>query len=138
VWRKAKKQIGEKSNLTRVFQVCDWPPPAGADPDGYSEIRVRFASGPNQRSEWPIGPNAYRITSDNCASFAVALGASGGSFYRTHPPPVIVHPNEIKTAEGKTWRNSPDVSRLPFLQERDEAVVLSNVHYSLDGIVCED
>ena len=63
VWRKAPRQVGERTNLTRVFRVCDWPPAPGADADGYSEIRVRFALGPNQDSEWPLGPYAYRISS---------------------------------------------------------------------------
>lgn len=136
-WRKAPKQIGDISNRTRVFQACDWPPPDGADPDGYTEIRVRFARGLRSTTEWPIGPFAFRITSNNCATFAVALSTSGGAFERGHPPPVIVHPNEIKTADGKPWHNGPGGSRLLFLQERDEADVLYNDHYSLDDITCE-
>jgi hypothetical protein len=137
VWRKAPKQVGERTNLTRVFRVCDWPPAPGADADGYSEIRVRFALGPNQDSEWPLGPYAYRISSDNCKTFEVVLSVSGGTFERKHLPPVVVHSDEIKTAEDNLWRNDPNGSRLAFIQERGEADVLYNDHYSLDGITCK-
>ena len=135
-WRTAPKRIGERSNQTRVFRLCDWPPPIGAEPDGYREIRVRFAAGPNQESEWPIGPYAWVITSDSCRVFQVALSASGGTFERVRQPAVTVSRNEIKTAEGEQWVDDSEVSRLPFLLERNEAAVLYNDHHVLDGITC--
>jgi hypothetical protein len=135
VWRKHRREYGDRTRDVRVFQRCSWPPSAGADADGYIEIRVSFAHGPNRAAEWPIGPYAYRIRSDRCDRYAVAFGLSGGTGTKSHPPAIEVAAGQIKTADGKRWRRR-ETGELPFFQERNEAIVLSNDHYTLDGIEC--
>ncbi len=124
------------SKKTLVYRSCEWPRPDTAEADGYPELRQRAAEGPNTTSEWPIGPYAMRITSDTCKSYTVWVSASGGTF-KTYPQePFTLRANEVRTAENKVWHDSSDVSQLPFLRQRDEAVLLTNDHYGIDRIAC--
>jgi hypothetical protein len=136
-WRTSPKQLGEVSNRTRVFQFCEWPSPPGADPDGYSEISMRFAEGPGEsESSWP---SAYRITSPNCQTFAVVVaGYNNVTGDVELLPAFLVSADEVKTVEDEVWQDDAESFPLPFYRRSDEAIILSNGHFGLDRITCQE
>jgi hypothetical protein len=121
---------GEPRDEITIFERCDWPPPAWADPDGYSEIAVVATSGPIPY-EASDASRADLIKS-NCSVLRVRYSYVGMGNQRSEPPITSKPDNVIYWFDGRRWRGE----ELPFLYERDELVVLRNTKARLDDVRC--
>lgn len=116
---------------TRVFGTCDWPPSHYTQPDGYSEVIVKEATGPGH--DEASGASAADRLFSPCGEVQVAysFGKQGG--FRRQPP-MTLFTGEIVTVDGIRWNG--DQRNLPFYPERDESDVLHNFSSRLDYARC--
>lgn len=117
---------------TQRFRRCDWPPTAGADPDGYLEISAEFVVAVPDASE-AEGTGYADVITAPCRRVRVAYSyAAQGYQERLDPVPVEVGSIVVAGSE-ETWPEGP----VPFYFDRTQAVVLRNSKYSLDDVQCE-
>jgi hypothetical protein len=120
----------EVKDEVTVVKRCDWPPPAWAHPDGYSEIRVVATLGPLPGSS--TDADYADIIKSSCTLLEVNYSTIAQG-YQTGHRPTTYKPHTVVYWHGKKW---PDGEPLPFIYERDELVVLRNERTRLDNVQC--
>ena len=115
----------------KTFTSCGWPPPAGADSDGYRAITVTVTNGPGD-SEASGRSLADRIES-NCKmlqleySYRKMGGQSRFRPFRASPGDVWAPSNANGYARiAEVGTTTADRVNLPFYPGRSEVVVLGN------------
>jgi hypothetical protein len=126
-----RRQIAEGRVL---FRRCEWPPPPGADNDGFTEITVASRDGPG-RSE-AEGMTVADVFTTSCRDIEVRyLFDNMGTFVPEQP--VRLSKGEIRRVEGGSlWFPRNDQEALIYSPRRDEFVVLSALRYRLDSARC--
>jgi hypothetical protein len=115
----------------RVFAACEWPPPAYADGDGYSEITVVSGEGP--LPDEASGANMLNRIRATCETLElVYVFGSQGAFETL--PPFLASAGAVVTYEGDPWEGP---APYPY-PESDEIVVLKNSKYLLDTAKCTE
>jgi hypothetical protein len=121
----------------RTWATCEWPPAAGAFPDGYRTITVTTVDGPGE-FEATASNYADRIES-RCEALELdyTFGSMGES---EHLPPIRGEPGQTLRVDGRTWTpgelGEGEARSLPFYPARDELVVLHNAKYVLEDVRC--
>ncbi len=135
---------GLSSSITRVetnpgqvlFSGCVWPPPFGADSDGFTEITVASRNGPGQSEA--EGLTVADVFTTSCKAIEANYRfSSQGSFVADEP--IRLATGEIRRVEGgPIWmpRNAQEAAS--FSPRRDESVILSNTRYELATVRCID
>src|SRR5256885_1019645 len=133
-----RSQVGPPDQASLVFEQktfasCDWPPPPGADSDGYRAITVTVTNGPVAQPESSGRTIADRIES-NCKRLRLEYTyAHTGD--QTHLRPFQASPGDIWGLSGdtsgysriaQTGTTSAYHVHLPFYPRRREVVVLRN------------
>ena len=112
-----------RTGRTTSFLTCSWPPPPGADADGFSLIKLSDIQGPGA-DEASGTTHADRI-SGPCRAVVLSYeyGSQGGG---EHVPPFRVTPGTLTdlATPGRKWAGDP--ASLSFYPLRDEVVVLHN------------
>jgi TIR domain len=128
-----------------VFASCTWPPPPGADSDGYRAIAVSMVKGPGE-GEYTGRTIADRIES-RCRTLELEYShAFMGEQTRFEPfrarPGDIWAPSETASGFariGKIGTPSGNQAKLLFYPGRDEVIVLHSGHYApIENVECVD
>jgi len=118
---------------TTSFLTCSWPPPPGADADGFSLIKLSDVQGPGA-DEASGTTRADRINGP-CRAVVLSYeyGSQGGG---EHVAPFTVTSGTVTDLEtpGRKWAG--DLADLPFYPPRDEVVVLHNDKNELTDARC--
>lgn len=122
------ESTGEYSR--RVFASCDWPPGAGAERDGYSEVSVIAANGPG-RDEASSANTLDRIRA-TCKKVEVAYTTGAQGVTERLPPFQVELGSVLSAYDGRPWKGD---SPFPY-PERDEIVLLRDSKISLDTVRC--
>ena len=129
----------------RTFASCSWPPPSGADPDGYSAITVTTTNGPGE-FEASGRDLADRIES-SCLRLELEYSFAHMATQRRFPP-FQPSPGTIWAMVGPTLSSihfhriaeigtaSGDRVRLPFYPSADEVAVLHSGDAVLEHAQC--
>jgi hypothetical protein len=117
-----------------LFRQCAWPPPSGADPDGYAEISVSSRAGPGESEA--EGMTVADYISSTCRDIElVYLFDNQGTFVPEEP--LILSKGEIRRVEGgSVWQPSDDTEAIEFTPRRDQSIVMSNRRYAIDTARC--
>jgi hypothetical protein len=121
---------GKVKDDVTILKRCDWPPPAWADPDGYSEIKVVATLGPLPGGS--SDADYADIIKSSCTLLEVSYSTVAQGYQTAHRP-TRYKPHTVVYWYGKKW---PDGEQLPFIYERDELVVLRNERTRLDSVRC--
>ena len=112
-----------ETGRTTSFLACSWPPPPGADADGFSLIKVADVQGPG--ADEASGTTRADRISGPCRAVVLSYeyGSQGGG---EHVPPFRVTPGTVTdlATPGRKWAGDP--ANLSFYPLRDEVVVLHN------------
>ena len=131
-----KREHREQGEDSDAFLACEWPPPAYANPDGFSEINVAQVTGPGDYEATDATLTDRISLPPDCVNAEVAytFGAQGDL---EHLAPFILRPGDIRGALGEfeadEWEN-----KLDFYPDRNEAVVLHNANVALDYVRCRE
>jgi hypothetical protein len=119
---------------TILFRQCAWPPPHGADADGYSEISVSSKDGPGQNEAEGLTVADY--LSSNCRDIrAVYLFHNMGTLVPEEP--ILIGKGEIRRVEGGSiWQPRNDYEAMQFSPGRDESIIMSNLRYTIESAQC--
>lgn len=117
-----------------LFRACAWPPPFGAESDGFMEITAVRRSGPgNSEAE---GLTAADVVTSECRDLEIVyLFDDMGTFVVDDP--IRISKGEIRRVEGgSVWhpRNAREAS--VYTPRRDEVIVMANERYKLDRVRC--
>ena len=112
-----------ETGRTTSFLTCSWPPPPGADADGFSLIKLSDVQGPG--ADEASGTTRADRISGPCRAVVLSYeyGSQGGG---EHVPPFRVTPGTVTdlATPGRKWAGDP--ANLSFYPLRDEVVVLHN------------
>jgi hypothetical protein len=135
---RVERPAGASVFTQTTHESCAWPPPGGADPDGYGSIVVSEVNGPGD-SEASFKDVADRIES-KCSRLRLEYSyGSMGNFGRLEP---------FTARGGEIWAYSGAESgtafapvaasglNLPFYPVSNELDVLRNFRTRLDGVRC--
>jgi TIR domain len=116
-----------------VFRGCAWPPPPGAENDGFSEIAVASNEGPgDSEAEGLTVADTFTTTCDDIE--AGYLFDNMGTFVTED---VRLTKGEVRRVEdGSIWTPTTRLERELYTPARDQFIVLSNARYSLDVAQC--
>lgn len=128
----SRQVVKEPNSLPTAVLSCEWPRPAWADPDGYTEIRVESVDRPGF-SEASTASRVDRIHGP-CHVFELAydFGKQGGF---EHLKPFQAKLGDVRHG-GDGNRYEGDLSDLPAYPDRDEVDVFLNYSYSLASARC--
>jgi hypothetical protein len=117
-----------------VFRGCQWPPPAGAAADGFTEITVASREGPGESEA--EGMTVADVFTTECADIeAQYLFDNMGTFVPEEP--VRLTKGEIRRVEGgSVWFPRDELEASIYTPRRDEFIVMSALRYRLDSVRC--
>ena len=124
----------QEIDSNRVFRACVWPPPFGADGDGFTEITMSSGEGPG-RSE-AEGLTVANVFTTECRDLElVYLFNNMGSFIAEEP--IRLSKGEIRRVEGGSiWQPRTAREASIYSPGRDQSVILSNLRYTIDTARC--
>ena len=131
--RRAGPTQASDTGMTVPFRACEWPPPPGADPDGFSVITLSDVPGPGTYEA--TGTTRADRISGPCEELLLSYDY-GHQGYSQHQPAFRAAPGTVTDLElrGKQWTG--DRATLSFYPARDEVVVLHNSHFVLADARC--
>ena len=131
--RRAGPTRTSDTGMTVPFRACEWPPPPGADPDGFSLTTLSDVPGPGTYEA--TGTTRADRISTPCEELLLSYDY-GHQGYSQHQPAFRAAPGTVTDLElrGKQWTG--DRATLSFYPARDEVVVLHNSHYVLADARC--
>ncbi|MGC5224731.1 hypothetical protein ACPW96_19370 [Micromonospora sp. DT81.3] len=117
-----------------LFRQCNWPPPAGADADGHSEIQVTSRDGPGESEAEGLTIADFIFSQCRDIEFIYLFNNQGNM---TQEAPVIISKGEIRRVEGGSlWFPEAAIDASEFQPGRDQSIVLSNTRYEIDSARC--
>ena len=125
----------EKISTGRVvFRGCAWPPPPGAENDGFSEITVASGEGPGTSEA--EGLTVSDVFTTTCRDLEVRyLFDNMGTFVPEQP--IRLSKGEVRRVEGgSVWTPRTREEASLYAPGRDQAIVLSALRYKLDDARC--
>jgi hypothetical protein len=127
----------EKTQISEgrlVFRGCTWPPPPGAENDGFTEITVASSEGPGASEA--EGLTIADVFTTACRDIEVRyLFDDMGTFVPEQP--IHLTKGEIRRVEGgSVWTPRNEQEALIYSPGRDESIVLSAARYKLDTARC--
>lgn len=119
-----------------LFRGCVWPPPSGANNDGFTEITVTSHDGPGESEA--EGLTMADVFTSSCRDIEVKyLFASQGTLVAEQP--FRLTKGEMRRVEdGSIWMPRNEEEAALYSARRDESVVLSNTRYGVDTARCID
>ena len=127
----AQARVTVQAATGLTFASCEWPPGPGADPDGFTAIRVDEVKGPGGYEA--TGTDFAYVIHSPCPSIEASFSfGSQGAF--SHSPPYTVRVGSIVTVDGKPWTG--DSRTLGFYPARNDIVILHNLKNVLDSATC--
>jgi hypothetical protein len=128
----SRAEPGAENDAVTIHKRCDWPPPAWADSDGYSEIRVQTTVGPGDTEA--TGTSVADIIQAPCPSLKVTYSIAAQGFQEPLAT-FTSRPNTVVRDSGEAYPIPPN-DPLPFYYEADELVVLRSAKGRLDVVEC--
>lgn len=124
----------EVSAARVVFRGCTWPPPPGAENDGFWEITVASGQGPGaSEAEGLTVADTFTTTCRDIE--ARYLFDNMGTFVSEQP--VRLTKGEIRRVEGgSVWSPRNEQEASVYALGRDQSIVLSAARYKLDTARC--
>lgn len=117
-----------------LFRQCNWPAPAGADADGYSEIQVTSRDGPGESEAEELTIADFILSQCRDIEFIYLFNNQGDI---TREVPVIISKGEVRRVEGGSlWFPEAAIDASGFQPGRGQSIVLSNTRYELDSARC--
>jgi hypothetical protein len=113
-----------------AYASCEWPPPAYAQADGYSEIVVKQTDGPGE-DEASDANSLDRLTA-TCPRMELAYTYGSQGYSERLDPYIVSLGDVIQALTGEPWTGE---SPYPY-PERDEVVVVHNSKIGLDSARC--
>jgi hypothetical protein len=110
---------------------CDWPPPAWADRDGYSEILIHTTENPAGNEAAGNDQADYITIPCQTVQLRYDFG-SQGTF--EHRAPITAHAGDVLGEDPAASRDSR--ANLPGYPSRDEVVYLHNMKLLLASASC--
>lgn len=115
-----------------MFATCHWPPPSGAEPDGYTAVTSQLVSIPGGSP--PTNDVWVRRITGPCAQFGLEF-THGHMGNMIRLPLIMLYPNSVVQIAYAT--PAPyDRSKLPFYPARGEVDVVHNEYLDLDHADC--
>jgi len=113
---------------TTTFRSCEWPAPAYATSEGYTEIRVTRVPWP-EKAEVTMASAPDRVESP-CAE--VELRYTFGK----QSPPALQDPMRFTAGTRTLITGQPFTDSLPFRSAPTDVVVVHNLSYSIAAARC--
>jgi hypothetical protein len=132
----ARAVVAERANPGQLlFRRCTWPPPTGADPDGFTEITVTRGPGPG-RSE-AEGLTVADVYASSCPRIEARYLFNSMGTFEPAVAPVRLARGEVRRVEnGAVWHPRTAQEASIYTPHGDQATILSNSRYRPDSVTC--
>ena len=117
-----------RGGSTTIFRSCEWPPPAYAATEGYTEIRVTRIPWP-EKAEVTMASAPDRIESP-CVEVEIQYT------FGKQAPPTPQDPVRFTAGTRALVTGQPFTDSLPFRSAPTDVVVVHNLSYSIVAARC--